>query len=75
MYIKLLVQGLLQKNPSERLSWPEILNHPFVEGHILICDDAPPSMALTRPMSANTLQAKEQQRKEHVMQKNSSHSR
>ncbi|KAI4461070.1 protein kinase related [Holotrichia oblita] len=68
------LKGLLQKNPSERLSWPEILNHPFVEGHILICDDAP-SMALTRPMSANTLQAKEQQRKEHVMQKNNSHSR
>ncbi|XP_022902513.2 serine/threonine-protein kinase fused [Onthophagus taurus] len=62
------LKGLLQKNPNDRLSWPEILNHPFVEGHILIMEDAP-TMPLTRPLSAHTLQAKEQQRIERFNQK------
>lgn len=46
------------------MTWPEILDHPFVKGHILIADNNTPSMPLTRPMSANTLQVKEQQRME-----------
>lgn len=28
---KSFLQGLLNKTPSERLSWPELLNHPFVK--------------------------------------------
>lgn len=27
---KSFLQGLLNKTPSERLSWPELLQHPFV---------------------------------------------
>ena len=65
-----IFQGLLQKDPTKRLTWPEILNHPFVNGHILICEDST-SMPLTRPLSANTLQVKEQQRKEHFIHKTS----
>lgn len=64
------LQGLLQKNPAKRMSWPQILEHPFVKGHILITSNNTPSMPLTRPMSANTLQVKEQQRKDHIVQKN-----
>lgn len=56
---------MLQKNPAKRLSWPEILNHPFVKDHILISNDDL-SMPLTRPLSAKTMQAKEQQKKEHT---------
>ena len=26
------LQGLLQKDPQQRLSWPQLLYHPFVEG-------------------------------------------
>lgn len=52
------------------MSWPEILDHPFVKGHVLITSNNTPSMPLTRPMSANTLQVKEQQRKDHIVQKN-----
>lgn len=57
------LKGLLQKNPEKRLTWPEILNHPFVKGHILITEDTP-TMPLTRTLSENTLQRKEQQRNE-----------
>ena len=28
---KSFLQGLLNKSPSERLSWPELLQHPFVK--------------------------------------------
>lgn len=24
------LQGLLNKNPTERTGWPELLNHPFI---------------------------------------------
>lgn len=52
------------------MSWPEILVHPFVKDHVVITSSNAPSMPFTRPMSANTLQVKEQQRKEHIGQKN-----
>lgn len=65
-------QGLLQKDPGERLKWNEILEHPFVKGHILI-SDTNLSMPLTGTMTASTIQAKEQQRKEHT--KSNSHSK
>lgn len=28
---KSFLKGLLNKVPSERLSWPELLNHPFIK--------------------------------------------
>lgn len=28
---KSFLQGLLNKTPSERLSWPELLHHPFIK--------------------------------------------
>ncbi|XP_023021946.2 STKc_STK36 domain-containing protein fused [Leptinotarsa decemlineata] len=62
------LKGLLQKNPLKRLTWDEILSHPFVKGHIIISKnstDAP----LTRPLSPNTLQAKEQQMKDSIKNK------
>jgi fused-like protein len=27
---KSFLKGLLNKTPSERLGWPELLNHPFI---------------------------------------------
>lgn len=29
-----LLQGLLQKNPSQRLSWPHLLHHPFLQNKV-----------------------------------------
>lgn len=28
------LQGLLMKDPRQRLSWPELLGHPFLAGHV-----------------------------------------
>lgn len=47
------------------MTWDEILNHPFVKGHITLSKNMT-SMPLTRPLSANTLQVKEQQRKDSI---------
>jgi fused-like protein len=62
------LKGLLQKDPAKRINWEQILNHSFVKGHILICDDST-NMPLTKALSENTLQAKEQQRKDHLSNK------
>ncbi|KAG5899921.1 hypothetical protein JTB14_002472 [Gonioctena quinquepunctata] len=62
------LKGLLQKNPSKRMTWDDILNHPFVKGHIIISKNSA-GAPLTRPLSPTTLQAKEQQRKESIKNK------
>ncbi|CAG9863595.1 unnamed protein product [Phyllotreta striolata] len=62
------LKGLLQKNPSKRITWNEILVHPFIKGHVNIAKKTPPQ-SLTRPLSPNTSQAKEQQRKESMKNK------
>ncbi|XP_019378201.1 PREDICTED: serine/threonine-protein kinase 36 isoform X2 [Gavialis gangeticus] len=36
---KSFLQGLLIKDPCQRLSWPELLGHPFLAGHVTIIED------------------------------------
>ncbi|NXC42459.1 STK36 kinase, partial [Penelope pileata] len=36
---KSFLQGLLMKDPRQRLSWPELLSHPFVAGRVTVIDD------------------------------------
>ncbi|XP_076251775.1 STKc_STK36 domain-containing protein fused isoform X2 [Rhynchophorus ferrugineus] len=62
------LKGLLQKNPSRRLTWEQILNHPFVKGHILISKTTGP-MPLTVALTASTQEAKERQRKDSINNK------
>lgn len=31
-----LLQGLLEKDPRRRLTWPHLLDHPFLEGKVLL---------------------------------------
>ncbi|XP_020284918.1 serine/threonine-protein kinase fused isoform X2 [Pseudomyrmex gracilis] len=57
---KSFLQGLLQKDPSQRLTWPALLNHPFVKDRIIIVGDAAPS-SFTTPLSASQARAKQQQ--------------
>lgn len=64
------LKGLLQKNPVKRITWDEILNHPFVKGNLIILSDNSNSMPLTKPMTPNTLSIKEQQRKDSVKNRN-----
>ncbi|XP_016849578.2 serine/threonine-protein kinase 36 [Anolis carolinensis] len=39
LHFKSFLQGLLMKNPHERLSWPELLYHPFIAGKVTVIDD------------------------------------
>ncbi|XP_069717408.1 serine/threonine-protein kinase 36 isoform X2 [Phaenicophaeus curvirostris] len=36
---KSFLQGLLMKDPRQRLSWPELLSHPFISGRVTVIDD------------------------------------
>ncbi|NXI85764.1 STK36 kinase, partial [Rhipidura dahli] len=36
---KSFLQGLLMKDPHQRLSWPELLCHPFIAGRVTMIDD------------------------------------
>ncbi|XP_029463799.1 serine/threonine-protein kinase 36 [Rhinatrema bivittatum] len=36
---KSFLQGLLTKDPRQRLSWPDLLFHPFIAGRVTIIDD------------------------------------
>lgn len=53
-------QGLLQKDPSQRLTWPELLEHPFVKDRILKVGETA-STPFTTPLSASQAWAKQQQ--------------
>ncbi|XP_015605480.1 serine/threonine-protein kinase fused [Cephus cinctus] len=57
---KSFLQGLLQKDPLQRLTWPELLDHPFVKDRILIVGGAVPT-PFTTPLSASQARAKQQQ--------------
>ncbi|XP_030341350.1 serine/threonine-protein kinase 36 isoform X2 [Strigops habroptila] len=35
---KSFLQGLLMKDPRQRLSWPELLSHPFIAGRVTVSD-------------------------------------
>ncbi|XP_053140146.1 serine/threonine-protein kinase 36 isoform X2 [Hemicordylus capensis] len=38
-HFKSFLQGLLMKDPHQRLSWPELLYHPFIAGRVTVIDD------------------------------------
>ncbi|XP_046478154.1 serine/threonine-protein kinase fused isoform X1 [Neodiprion pinetum] len=57
---KSFLQGLLQKDPSLRLTWPDLLNHPFVKDRILMVGRTAPT-PFTTPLSASQARAKQQQ--------------
>ncbi|CAH0748101.1 unnamed protein product [Diatraea saccharalis] len=57
------LQGLLHKDPMKRMSWPEILEHQFVAGHILILpEDIQSDSPFTKPLSHSQQEAKQLQR-------------
>ncbi|NXS62087.1 STK36 kinase, partial [Brachypteracias leptosomus] len=73
---KSFLQGLLMKDPHQRLSWPELLSHPFIAGRVTVIDDTE-EHGISNPFTtklAPELQAlKEQQT--HSMAPKSSQSR
>ncbi|XP_072197896.1 serine/threonine-protein kinase 36 [Excalfactoria chinensis] len=61
---KSFLQGLLMKDPRQRLSWPELLSHPFVAGRVTVIDDTEQhgiSNPFTTKLSPELQALKEQQ--------------
>ncbi|KAH9637743.1 hypothetical protein HF086_009411 [Spodoptera exigua] len=57
------LQGLLHKDPMKRMTWPEILEHPFVFGHVTILpEDVQSESPFTKPLSYSQQEAKQLQR-------------
>ncbi|NXO32207.1 STK36 kinase, partial [Cisticola juncidis] len=73
---KSFLQGLLMKDPHQRLSWPELLSHPFIAGRVTVIDDTEEhgiSNPFTTKLSPELQALKEQQ--VHSMAPRSSQSR
>ncbi|XP_043942549.1 serine/threonine-protein kinase 36 [Protopterus annectens] len=73
---KNFLQGLLTKDPRQRLSWPALLHHPFVAGRVTVVDDTvgqgiespftvqlPPEMQAKKEQQAEALAPKSGQSK------------
>ncbi|NXY76235.1 STK36 kinase, partial [Glareola pratincola] len=61
---KSFLQGLLMKDPCQRLSWPELLSHPFIAGRVTVTDDTEEhgiSNPFTTKLSPELQALKEQQ--------------
>ncbi|NXN58797.1 STK36 kinase, partial [Rynchops niger] len=61
---KSFLQGLLMKDPCQRLSWPELLSHPFIAGRVTVIDDTEEhgiSNPFTTKLSPELQALKEQQ--------------
>lgn len=55
------LQNLLVIDPTQRMTWTQILTHPFVEGNILILDENIPESPFTHVMSDDARLEKERQ--------------
>ncbi|XP_051949936.1 serine/threonine-protein kinase 36 isoform X2 [Xyrauchen texanus] len=55
------LKGLLMKDPKKRLSWPDLLHHPFVADGVLMVSDEGSSNPLTVPPSPEVQALKQQQ--------------
>ncbi|XP_071603786.1 serine/threonine-protein kinase 36 isoform X1 [Heliangelus exortis] len=61
---KSFLQGLLMKDPRQRLSWPELLSHPFIAGQVTVTDNTEEcgiSNPFTTKLSPELQALKEQQ--------------
>uniref|UniRef100_A0A182PDH4 non-specific serine/threonine protein kinase n=1 Tax=Anopheles epiroticus TaxID=199890 RepID=A0A182PDH4_9DIPT len=55
------VQGLLERDPINRMSWAMILEHPFVKGHILTLEEDVPQSPFTHPLTVSQSREKDNQ--------------
>lgn len=63
------LQGLLKKNAKHRFTWLTILQHPFVEGRLIIMNDDTTDSSLTNALTESQTLAKEKQRDEILLKK------
>lgn len=55
------LKGLLEKEPSSRMTWTEILRHPFVKENIFILNEDIQDSPFTNPMSKSESLEKQKQ--------------
>nr|XP_053646318.1 serine/threonine-protein kinase fused-like [Cherax quadricarinatus]XP_053646319.1 serine/threonine-protein kinase fused-like [Cherax quadricarinatus] len=60
------LHGLLEKNPGKRLTWPHLLEHPWVHEGLVFVQQSLTGIPLTNPLTLSQQQVKEQQCKELV---------
>lgn len=60
---KSFIQGILKKDPKMRLTWPQILDHPFVKDKILILSNKTTERPLTEDLTSQQIR-KDKQREE-----------
>ncbi|KAG4065174.1 hypothetical protein HA402_007571 [Bradysia odoriphaga] len=58
------LKGLLQKEPSLRMTWNQILDHPFVKGKITILEEDVADSPFTHPLTNSQNLEKERQKKQ-----------
>lgn len=61
---KSFLQGLLKKDPKTRLTWHQILEHPYVKGNLIILDNNQIEHPLTQTLTTSQQIRKEKQRDE-----------
>ncbi|XP_071528363.1 serine/threonine-protein kinase fused [Panulirus ornatus] len=60
------LHGLLEKQPGKRLTWPYLLEHPWVHEGLVFVQQSLNDTPLTKPLTVSQQQVKEQQCKELV---------
>ena len=60
------LKGLLNKDPGKRLTWPDLLEHPWVHEGLIFVQQTLNATPLTNPLTLSQQQVKEQQRQELV---------
>ncbi|XP_066986505.1 serine/threonine-protein kinase fused [Macrobrachium rosenbergii] len=60
------LKGLLNKDPMRRLTWPDLLEHPWVHEGLVFVQQTLNTAPLTNPLTLSQQQVKEQQRQELV---------
>ncbi|XP_053375553.1 serine/threonine-protein kinase 36-like isoform X2 [Mercenaria mercenaria] len=67
------LQGVLTKNPRQRLAWPELLHHPFIADLVKVREeDASLPSPFTQPLTASMVRMKDEQAKEKAHPKGTS---
>lgn len=61
---KSFLEGLLKKEPRMRLTWPQIVEHPYVKDNLVILDNSKAERPLTEDLTKSQLIRKEKQRDE-----------
>ncbi|NP_001135663.1 serine/threonine-protein kinase 36 [Xenopus tropicalis] len=54
------LQGLLTKDPAVRLSWPELLRHPFIKDQVVVVEENANNSPFTSPLTEEQQQLRNQ---------------